>query len=69
MAMIARPATQNDPNVQTIQSAHAEEKRVVVFISYYGNKVSRWHISGYPRLCRIVLDMPPTVESDDLNVA
>lgn len=40
MAMIARPATQNDPDVQAIESAHEEKKLVLVFTSYYGNKVS-----------------------------
>jgi hypothetical protein len=67
--MTARLATQSDPNVQTIESGHEEEKRIRVLRSYYGNGVSLTHIGGYPRLGRIVLDMFPIVDSDDLNVA
>lgn len=67
--MTARLATQSDPNVQTIESGRAEEKLIWAFEYYYGNIVSLWHIGGYPRLGRIVLNMSPAVESDDLNVA
>ena len=57
--MTARLATQNDPKVQTIESGHDEEKRILDLTSYYGNVVPLAHIGEYPRRGRIVLDMPP----------
>ena len=57
------------PKSTTIESGHDEDKRIRELTSYYGNVVPLTHIGGYPRLGRIVLDMPPPDDSDDLNVA